>query len=41
MWKGLILFDAQYDSNPLAHRAKRGARVLISICVESIYTRGD
>ena len=26
---------------PLAHRAKRGARVLISTCVESGYTRGD
>ena len=26
---------------PLAHRAKRGARVLISTCVESCYTRGD
>ena len=27
--------------NSLAHRAKRGARVLILTCVESIYTRGD
>ena len=26
--------------NPLAHRAKRGARVLILTCVESCYTRG-
>ena len=26
---------------PLAHRAKRGARVLISTYVESFYTRGD
>ena len=26
---------------PLAHRAKRGARVLISTCVESFYTRDE
>ena len=26
---------------PLAHRTKRGARVLISTCVESFYTRGE
>ena len=28
-------------NNPLAHRAKRGARVLISTRVESCYTSGD
>ena len=28
-------------SYPLAHRAKCGARVLISRCVESFYTRGE
>ena len=26
---------------PLAHRAKRGAGLLMSACMESIYTRGD
>ena len=26
---------------PLAHSKKRGARVLISTCVKSFYTRGD
>ena len=26
---------------PLAHHAKRGARVLISTCVEFFYMRGD
>ena len=28
-------------TNPFAHCAKRDARVLISMCAESIYTRGD
>ena len=28
-------------NGPLTHLAKRGARVLISTCVEPIYTRGD
>ena len=39
-----INFDengTDFNSNPLAHRAKRGARVLISTCVESVYTLGD
>ena len=37
-----INFDengTDFNSNPFAQRAKRGARVLISTCVESVYTR--
>ena len=30
----------EMSTNPLAHRAKGGPRVLISTCLESIYTRG-
>ena len=29
------------NAYPIAHRAKRGARILISTCVESCCTRGD
>ena len=32
--------DIRPPNNPLVHRATRGARALISTCVESSYTRG-
>ena len=39
---GLKLFSCNRElCFPLAHRAKRGARVLILTCVESFYTCGD
>ena len=41
LWSIFAFIRYLFATCHLAHRAKRGARVLISTCVESCYTRGD